>query len=358
VLAASAVALVAVALPAKKKKEDETQVLQLPKELPSAIAGDTRRLAFYVTPLSTKGLLSQQVREALKNLEHQAAGNPVLAIRAFVAGSGDLRRVRDVVSETFTEKRQSLPVLSLIQAGALPLTGAQVVLESIVNGRRDLYSGGLAFFPAEPAYSEDPQAPVRPLLDRTMSNLQSGLKAAGIMPSDVLRITCFLSSLDQFDAVRQRVESEYPHAAQNFVQTERAPQRAVAACEATAAIRESAGAPLEFRNTGAANAASRVALLRTSQLVITGTQVSFGFEEKDARLAFERLGKTLEPLGVSVHDIAFARFYPLSPKMGEQVSRLEPALFGRENPAVSVLEFEGLASSDAGFAVDAVAAKE
>lgn len=353
-LAALALALAAVALPAKKKKEEETQVLQLPKELPSAIAGDTRRLSFYVTPLSAKGLLSQQAREALKNLERQAAGNSVIAIRAFVAGSGDLRRVRDLVSETFTERRQPLPVLSLIQAGALPLTGAQVVLEAIVNGRRDLYSGGLAFVPAEPAYSEDPLSPVRPLLDRTMSNLRSALQAAGAMPSDVLRITCFLSSLDQFDAVRQQVEAEYPHAAQNFVQAERGPQRAVAACEATAAIRESVGAPLEFRGT-----ATRVTLLRAPQLVITGTQVSFGYEEQDARLAFERLGKTLEPLGVSMHDIAFARFYPLSPKIGEQVRRLEPAFFGRDNPpAVSVLEFEGLASSDAGFAIDVVAAKE
>ena len=129
-LVALACALAVAAWPAKKKKEDETQTLQLPKELPGAVVGDTRRLAFYVTPLSAKGLLSQQIRDALKALDRQAGGNAVLKIRAFVAGSGDLRRVRDLVSETYTERKQPLPALSLIQAGGLPLEGAQVVLEA------------------------------------------------------------------------------------------------------------------------------------------------------------------------------------------------------------------------------------
>ena len=53
----------------------------------------------------------------------------VLHIRAFAAGSGDLRRVRDLVSEFFTEHRQPLPSLSLIQSGGLPMEGAQVVFE-------------------------------------------------------------------------------------------------------------------------------------------------------------------------------------------------------------------------------------
>src|SRR5215469_1603374 len=105
--------------PAKKKKDDETQTLQLPKDLPNAAIGDTNRLTFYVTPLSAKGLLSQQVRDALKSLDRQDGDDTVLQIRAFVAGSGDLRRVRDLISETFTERRQPLPVVSIIQSGGL-----------------------------------------------------------------------------------------------------------------------------------------------------------------------------------------------------------------------------------------------
>src|SRR5438309_1635716 len=101
----------------KKKKKEVTQTLQLPKELPATVTGETRRLTFHVTPLSNRGLLSAQVRDALKALARDTSGSTVLKIRAFVAGSGDLRRVRDLVSESFTERKQPLPVLSLVQAG-------------------------------------------------------------------------------------------------------------------------------------------------------------------------------------------------------------------------------------------------
>src|SRR4051794_8179011 len=101
---------------AKKKKEDETQVLQLPKDPPTALIVETRRLAFQVTPLSAKGLLSQQTRDALKYLLHTSNGT-VVKIRAFVAGSGDMRRVRELVSETFTDHKLPLPVLSVVQVG-------------------------------------------------------------------------------------------------------------------------------------------------------------------------------------------------------------------------------------------------
>src|SRR5438876_2072580 len=103
----------------KKKKEEETQTRQVPKDLPGAVVGETRRLTFHVTPLSAKGLLSAQVRDALRALLRESGSNQVLKIRAFVAGSGDLRRVRDLVSEAFTDRRQPLPALSLIQSGAL-----------------------------------------------------------------------------------------------------------------------------------------------------------------------------------------------------------------------------------------------
>src|SRR3989442_13917828 len=80
----------------RKKKEDETQTLQMPRELPAAVAGDPRHFTFHVTPLSAKGLLSQQIRDALRALTRVSGGATVLKIRAFVAGSGDLPRVRDL----------------------------------------------------------------------------------------------------------------------------------------------------------------------------------------------------------------------------------------------------------------------
>ena len=63
---------VLIAAPQRKKKEEQTQTLQLPRELPAAVVGDTRRLTFHVTPLSARGLLSQQIRDALKAVARDA----------------------------------------------------------------------------------------------------------------------------------------------------------------------------------------------------------------------------------------------------------------------------------------------
>lgn len=365
VLTLLAASVAAFAVAAKKKKEDETQTLQLPRELPAAVAGETKRLSFVVTPLSARGLLSQQVRDALKNLERQASGSPVVHIRAFVAGTGDLRRVRELISEAFTEHHQPLPALSLIQVGALPLTGAQVVLEAAINGKRDLHPGGLAFFPAQPAYAaqlpDGALPPVAPLLDRALAALHIALDAAGVPRADVLRSTCYLSSLDGSDAARARMQTEFPRAALDYVQTERAPLRAVAGCEAAAAIRNQVPARFEVRAVAvpaAGGEGARFTRIGSEQIILTGTQESFGPEERDGRLAFERLGKILEPLGASPGDVAFARFYPLSGRIEQQVRSLLPSFFKPPNqPAVGMLEFEGVGSADAAFAVDAVAAK-
>lgn len=361
-LVALACALAFVASPSqrKKKKEEETQTLQLPKDLPGSVTGDTRRLTFHVTPLSAKGLLSQQVRDALKALARES-NDPVLHIRAFVAGSGDLRRVRDLVSEIFTDRHQPLPSLSLVQAGGLPLEGAQVVLEGVATAKKDVNPNGLAFLSAAPAFSENPLDPVPPLATKSLAGLAGELKAARAEPADVLRVTCFLSSLDKLAETRKLVAAEYPTAELNFVQTQRAPGRALAACEAVARLKEDPGTPLRLVNIeGQAPepGESHVALVQAPRLVLTGTQNSYGYEEQDSRLAFERLQKVLEQAGASPRDVAFARFYPLASGIATQVRKLRAGFFSNDPPpAGTLLLFEGLPSMDAGFAVDVVAVR-
>ncbi|MEO7652670.1 MAG: hypothetical protein ABIZ80_19595, partial [Bryobacteraceae bacterium] len=93
-----ALAVAGYPLAKKPKKEDITQVLELPKDPPAAVTAETRRLAFYTSPLSGKGLLSAQVRDALKALLKSSGGASIVKIRALVAGSGDLRRVQAIVS--------------------------------------------------------------------------------------------------------------------------------------------------------------------------------------------------------------------------------------------------------------------
>ncbi len=361
-LAALVCGLALLAFPAqRKKKEEETQTLQVPKELPSSVAGDTRRLTFYVTPLSNKGLLSPQIREALKALAHQAGSDTVLKIRAFVAGSGDVRRVRDLVSEAFTDRKLPLPVLSLVRSGGLPMEGAQVVLEAIAQTRKEVNPDGLAFLSGRAATSQDPLDPVAPLTEQSLSALRQEMKAAGTEAAGVLRITCFFSSLENLAASRQLVEAEYPHAAHDYVQTQRAPGRALAACEAVARLRSAPGSRLSFgspEGLPSEGGQSPVALVGAAQVVLTGTQISFGYQEQDSRLAFDRLKKELEQSGVSPRDVAFAHYYPLSNAIAAQVRKIRGEMFDPAHPpAGTMLLFEGLPSMDAGFAVDVVAVK-
>ena len=362
-LAALVCGLAVLASPAqKKKKEEQTQTLQLPKELPSEVVGDTRRLTFHVTPLSAKGLLSQQIRDALKALSHETGSDTLLKIRAFVAGSGDLRRVRDLVSEIFTDRKQPLPVLSLIRTGGLPMEGAQVVLEGIAAGKKDTGPYGLVFLSAQTAVSANPLDPVEPLTAKSLAALGQAVRAAGSEPADVLRVTCFFSSLENFAASRKLVEAEYPRAALDYVQTQRAPSQASASCEAVARLRWNTGTRLHllnFEGLPQIPGESQAALVSSPHVVLTGTQVSFGYEEKDARLAFGRLQKSLEQAGVSPADVAFAHYYPLSNGIAGQVRKVRPEFFDAAHPpAGTLLVFEGLPSMDAGFAVDLVAAKD
>jgi enamine deaminase RidA (YjgF/YER057c/UK114 family) len=346
----------------KKKKEEETQVLQLPKAPPSAVTAETRRLVFHVTPLSAKGLLSQQTRNALKWLLHATNGATVVKLRAFVAGSGDLRRVRELVAETFTEHRLPLPVLSVVQVGALPLESAQVILESTEVAKKDVNQYGLVYISGQGASSAKPLDPVLPLAEQSLRGLATAVKAAGSQPADVARVTCFLSSLGQFAEVRQLMAASYSGAALNFVQVQRAPTRAVAECEAVARLRWNTGDAIHMLNPdGLAQSPqlSQIALIGAAQVILTGSQEAFGFEDADARLAFERLQKSLSLEGGSLRHAAFTSLYPLSSRISDQVRRIRGEFYdGARPPAGTMLPFQGLPSMDAGFALDVVAVKE
>jgi enamine deaminase RidA (YjgF/YER057c/UK114 family) len=204
--------------------------------------------------------------------------------------------------------------------------------------------------------------PVAPLTARSLAALRQSVGAAGAEPRDVLRVTCFFSSLDNLAASRALVEGEYPKAALDYIQTRRAPATALAACEAVARLSREPGSRLRLMDADAAArdpGESQIALVAAPRVVLTGSQVSFGYEEKDSQLAFTRLKSALEQAGASIGDVACARYYPLAAGMAAQVRRIRGEFFDpAHGPAGTLLVFEGLPSLDAGFAVDAVAAKD
>jgi enamine deaminase RidA (YjgF/YER057c/UK114 family) len=332
----------------RKSKPEESQTLELPKELPAAVVAEAGRLRFCVTPLSARGLLTQQVRDGLRWLLSQDRGARIVKLRAFVAGSGDTRRVQTIVSETFTERRLPLPALSVVQIGPLPLEGAQVELEAVAEEKKVLNPHGLAFLSGQGAEVE-----------QSLAGLGAAAGAAGIDPGDVLLATCYLNSLEDVAGVRARANAEFPGAAIDIVQRMREPMQSLAQCEAVARLRQAPAQPLVFLDppglTGSPGR-SGIALVGGRRVALTGAQLAFGFNEPAARLAFQRLAKALDGVGASYSRVAVAEVYPLSRSIAELVRKVEPEFFDRTRPPAGVMPpFEGLPSLDASFALDAIA---
>ncbi|MCC6859051.1 MAG: hypothetical protein IT158_10840 [Bryobacterales bacterium] len=343
----------------KEEEEEITQTREIPKDPPSAVVADTRRLVFHTSPLSAKGLLSQQVRDALKALNRRVRGASIVKLRAFVAGSGDTRRVQAIVSETFTERRVALPALTVVHVGGLPMEGAQVVIEAVSVARKETNEHGLAFISGQLRAEDAPLRPLAPLAEKSSADLDTALRAAGSTPADMLRVTCFLSALDGLPAIRQHMESRFPNAAFNYVQTQRAVTRSLVECEGVARLAARPREALAFLNPdGLPKSAfySQVALIGAPRVALSGLQMAFGFQDDDARLAFQRLVKALEQVKVSIKDVAMSNIYPLHPQIGEQARKIRTEFYDRSRPPGStMLSFEGLPSMDAGFGVDVVA---
>jgi enamine deaminase RidA (YjgF/YER057c/UK114 family) len=316
----------------KKKSDDITQSLALPPELPAAVTAETGRLAFQVTPLSSKGLLSQQTRDALKILLRSNRG-PIVKLRAFVAGSGDLRRIGEIAGEMFFEKHMALPALTVALVGALPLEGAQVVMEATEVDRKVVNPSGIAFLAAQPAAS----------IAESLAKLKSTLAAAGIEPSDALLVTCFVSSFEDQRDTQAAMSASFPGAALNYVQMQRAPVMPPASCEATARL------PKPTASTD-----SKMAIVSSPQVVITGTQLAFGSRDNDLKLAFERLQKALAARNARFNDVVLSHLYVTSSVLTSRVTALESAQSGGIRP-FTVLPVEALPSLDAPFGLDVVA---
>src|ERR1035438_9201368 len=117
------------------------------------------------------------------------------------------------ISSSHGPGNRPLPALTLVRAGGLPMEGAQVVLETIVEGHKDVNPHGLAFFSAQAAASASPLDPAAPLVRKALAQLGQAIQAAGATPQNVLRVTCFVSTLADKVATRILMDSAYLHAA-------------------------------------------------------------------------------------------------------------------------------------------------
>jgi enamine deaminase RidA (YjgF/YER057c/UK114 family) len=327
--------------PKKKKNEDKepvTQTLPVLKDPPGAIAAETAKLTFQVSPLSAKGLLTPQTRDALNALLKANRGGQIVKLRAFVAGTGDMRRVQTIVSEVFTDKKLPLPALSTVQAGVLPMEGAQVVIESVSVDKKSLHQFGIVFFSGQ--MGKDAAGAI--------AALENASKVVGAGGAGMLRVSCFLSSLDQLQAAREGVARSFPSAAANFIQPLRASAEGGAVCE---------GVGERPKPGDSAALTADAAMVSAPKIVFSGTQMAFRDQDADLRLAYQRLQRALEPVGVSFKDVVFTHTYSLSRRVAERSVAVGGEFFSSDRPKPgTMLLFEGLPSLDASVAIEVVAA--
>jgi enamine deaminase RidA (YjgF/YER057c/UK114 family) len=346
----------------RKKKQDEepipTQQLEVLPEPPATLTVETARLGFLTTPLSAKGLLSQQVRDAMKALLNAAKGAQIVKIRAFVSGTGDLRRVTNVVAEVAVDRRLTMPVIATVLTGGLPLEGAQIQLEATLQQKRPENPHGLAFLSGQLITAEGATPKIQPLAQRSLAQLRQAAEAAGSSAASVLRVTCFATSLEDAAAVRSEMAAAFPRAQHALVQTQRGPLESLCECEGVARLDKPSTQPLALLNPPGLPSSpnySQVAVVSSPKVVLSTIQMAFRYTEDDARLAFQRFDRMLQGGGSGIRQVAMMNTYSLSPQITALVRKvrfdfLDPA----RPPASTLLLFEGLPSMDAAFGLEAV----
>lgn len=333
--------------PNKKDLEPITQVLPLPRDLPAAIAAEPQRLVFHVSPLSNKGLLSQQTRDAIKAVWISTKGATIVKMRAFVAGSGDTRRIQTLVSEMFTEKHLPLPVVSTVLVGSLGMEGAQILLESVAIEKKVVNPNGLLFISGKGGKS----------FADAIDQLRLSVKSMGGTEADVLRVTCFVNAFEAANPDRQL--SSMHGAAYTVVQMRREPSPVVAECEAVARTAKPQTETVKLWNPAGLPSSpnySQLAAVNSPKIVFSGLQLAFQSQEADVKLAFERLGRTLESQGVNYKHVFMTSIYALTQEAIDRVRAIRFSYLDKANPpAATLLPFEGLPSLDASFGIEVVA---
>jgi enamine deaminase RidA (YjgF/YER057c/UK114 family) len=249
-------------------------------------------------------------------LDRAGGGATLVKLRAFVAGTGDMRRVATIVSEEFSDRKTPLPAVTTIQVGALPMDGAQVVIESIGVEKKTVNPNGVAFFSA-----------LRP------TELAAAAKAQDAV---MVQVTCFVADVNRVDTTRAAMTSAFPGAALNFVQLTRLGVETETSCEGVGRLQKPGHSP--------------------TKLVFTGIQMSFGNQEQDLRLAYGRLGRALETMKARFADSLVMSVYCLNRTTADKVAALAPEFLGRSvRLAGSTQIVEGLPSLDATAAIELVA---
>src|SRR5207244_11432028 len=117
-----------------------------------------------------------------------------------------------------------------------------------------------------------------PTVAQSLEKLKIALDSAGMQPADILRVTCFVSSLEQQRNTQQLMSASFPNAVLNHVQMQREAVTPASECEGVARLRASVPQPFSSLNPPNLDKSpnySQVAIVTSPKIVITGTQLAF-----------------------------------------------------------------------------------
>ncbi len=320
---------------------------------PTVAIGETRRLEFQVLPTETEGDVKEQIQAGLKRVQL-----PIVHLRIFVVGSFQLGHARETVEAIFKSRRQPLPALTIVGVGALPQPNAKVSMEVVLTGKANSNPNGLAFASGMAGSDPNPAARLFPLAEKAVRDLNSLHKTAAVESSDVLRVTCLMSGLNDISAIQSHFKTSFPKASLNFVQLQRTAKSAVIECESVSRLRQAQPEPFRWlmsEDIPKSPNFSHVALLSTSQLAFTGLELAIGDDEAASRAAFAKLAERLESVGASIKQVAMSSLYPTSQSAADIIRKTRFDFYDRAHPPAStMLLFETLPYASS-IAVDAVA---
>jgi enamine deaminase RidA (YjgF/YER057c/UK114 family) len=321
----------------KKNEEPKPQVMPLPPELPMALAAETETLDFHISPLLRNGGLAAQIRQSLGDLIRDTHGETIVKLRAFVAGAGDARRVQAEAADLFTDHKLPLPVLSVVQVGALGDEAAKVVIEAVVSTHKPVNPNGLAFVAGQTGTS----------LKDAVEKLANSVKAAGIEPDNLLTTTCFTSAIENYAATRAGLLSAFPKTSVNVVQALRDPPNDASMCEAIGQLSQKPAGEVIWLSE------KRTTLVSARRLIFTGMQLTFGSFLDDAQQSFQRLQRAAKALGST--DVAVqVNAYSLNAYAGSALRKTTSFPLS----TFTIQRVEGLPAIDASAGIEAVLAPD
>lgn len=323
----------------KKKSEQEPkpQVLPLPKEPPRALSANVERITFRVMPLLRTGHLTSQIKDSVGTLLRETHGDTVVKLRAFVAGAGDSRRVQDVVGEMFSEKKTALPVVTVLQVGALGDDAAAVEFEAVLETKKISNPYGLAFFTGQNGST----------LQEAERKLEERVNRSAMAAADVVRVTCFADQMTAYPAMSKFLKDAFPGAEVSLVQTLRDPLDSRATCEAVARLGAAPGSPSAGQHD------PDTSIVTSGPIVFTGLQLSFGTYLDDADSALSRLTRDAEAVHGDIRHPLTLNAFSLDPAAASAIEKTLPK-YDMPAHTLTIQTVEGLPSLDAALGIEAV----